>query len=68
MSIRAKNNTTCLTGDADEMTCVNFAINASLSYGVTCLPTASYSDITAVFYATFQRQSFLKLLKMLTIG
>ena len=67
MSIRAKNNTK-YSGDADQMTCVNFAINVTLSYGVTCLPTASYSDITAVFYATFQRQSFLKLLKMLTVG
>ena len=32
------------------------------SYGVICLPTASYSDIAAVFCATFRRQSLLKLL------
>ena len=38
------------------------------SYGVICLPTASYSNIAAVFCTTFQRQGFLKLFKRLTVG
>ena len=37
------------------------------SYAVICLPTASYSDIAAVFCAAFRRQSFLKLFKRLTV-
>ena len=36
-------------------------------YGVIYLPMASYSDIAAVFCATFRQQSFPKLLKRLTV-
>ena len=49
--------------------CGVFSETASFKcYGVICLPMASYSNIAVVFYATFQRQSFLKLLKRLTVS
>ena len=64
MFIRAKNDTTYLTGGTDQMISGNFAINDSFqSYGTVCLPTASYSNTAVVFCATFRRQSFLKLFK-----
>ena len=52
MSIRAKNNTAYLTGDADQMICGKL--------WRICLPSASYSNTAAVFYASFQRQRFPK--------
>ena len=54
MSNRAKNDTTYLTGNADQMICGSFAINASFKgYGVISLPTASYGNIAVVFCAAF---------------
>ena len=62
MFICAKIDTAYLMGDAVQIICGNFTINASFkSYSVICLPTASYSGIAAAFCTIFRWQSFLKL-------
>ena len=68
MFILAEIDTVFLIGNADQMICGDFTINALFeSYGGICLPTAAYSGIAAVFCATFQRQRLLKLFKRLTV-
>ena len=68
-SVRPETSVTYSAGNGGKKICRVFSETASFkSYGVICLPTASYSDIAAVFCATFRRQSFLKLLKRLTVG
>ena len=63
-SVRPANTVTYSVGNGSKKICGVFSETTSFkSYGVICLPTASYSDITAVFYTTFRRHSFLKLLK-----
>ena len=64
MFIHAKNNTAYLMGNADQMICGNFTIHVNALFK----HTAYYSDTAVVFYATFQRRSFLKLLNRLTVG
>ena len=67
-SVRPENTVTYSAGNGGPKICgVSLKLLHS-SYGVICLPTASYSDIAVVFCATFRRQSFLKLLKRLTVG
>ena len=57
----------CVSVKSHLKICRVFSETASFkSYGVICLPMAPYSDIAAVFCATFRRQSFLKLLTRLT--
>ena len=68
-SVRPETSVTYSAGNGGQKICRVFSETASFkSYGVICLPTAPYSDIAAVFCATFRRQSFLKLLKRLTVG
>ena len=68
-SVRPETSVTYSAGNGGQKICRVFSETASFkSYGVICLPKASYSDIAAVFCATFRRQSFLKLLKRLTVG
>ena len=69
VSVRPETSVTYSGGNRGPKICRVFSETASLKiYGVICLPTASYSDIAAVFCATFRRQSFLKLLTRLTVG
>ena len=64
-SVRPENTVTYSAGNGGPNICGVFSETASFkSYGVICLPTASYSDIAAVFCATFRWKSFLKLLKV----
>ena len=68
-SVRPENTVTYPEGNGGPKICGVFSETASFkSYGVICIPTASYSDIAVVFCTTFQWQSFLKLLKRLTVG
>ena len=68
-SVRPETSVTYSAGNGGQKICRVFSETASFkSYGVICLPMAPYSDIAAVFCATFRRQSFLKLLKRLTVG
>ena len=64
-SVRHENTVMYSVGNGGQKICGGFFFQ---SFGVTCLPTASYSDIAVVFCATFRRQSFLKLLKRLTVS
>ena len=68
-SVRPETSVTYSAGNGGQKICRVFSETASFkSYGVICLPMAPYSDIAALFCATFRRQSFLKLLKRLTVG
>ena len=68
-SICPENTVIYSVGNGGQKICKVFSETASFkSYGVICLPMASYSDIAAVFCATFRRQSFLKLLTRLTVA
>ena len=68
VSVRPENTVTYSVGNRGQKMFF-FSETASFkTYGVICLPTASYSDIAVVFCATFRWQSFLKLLKRLTVG
>ena len=61
-SVCPETSVTYSAGNGGHKICRIFSETASFkSYGITCLPTASYNDIAAVFCATFRRQSFLKL-------
>ena len=69
VSVRPENSFMYSAGNGGKKICRVFSETASFKrYGVICLPTASYSDIAAVFWATFRQQTFLKLLKRLTVG
>ena len=64
VSVRSENSVTYSVGNGGQKICRVFSETALFkSYGVICLPMASYSDIAAVFCAIFRQQSFLKLLK-----
>ena len=68
-SVCAETSVMYSAGKGGQTICRVFSETASFkSYGVICLPTASYSDIAGVFCATFRRQSFLKLVTRLTVG
>ena len=68
-SVRPETSFTYSAGNGGQKICGDISETASFtSYGVICLPMASYGDIAVVFCATFRWQSFLKLLTRLTVG
>ena len=62
VSVRPQNTVMYSVSNGGQKICRVFSETTSFkSYGIICLPTASYSDIAAVFCAT--PEHFLKLLK-----